>query len=419
MSQLLDIAHCVLKKIDPYLLVKEYIQSVDLGGFKDMYVIGAGKGTARMAEAIEEHFGNEIKGGLIIIPENEKTPNLEKIDYTYASHPYPNSNGVDGAKKILEIANNASPGDLVISLISGGGSALMCLPVDGISLKEKIDTTTLLIKSGANINEINTVRKHISGIKGGFLAQAIYPARGVNIVISDVIGDDLSTIASGPLSPDETTFKDAYSVLEKYDLLDKVPSSVIGYLQGNNPETIKSDNGVFDLIETTILANHQTVANFAKECCEANKLSAEIIATDCSGECREKAADILWEINELNKVYIIAGEMTVTIKGKGMGGRNQEFVLACLKEIDENLKWEKFNILAIGTDGVDGICPQKIAGATANEGTLRAAKDAQLSMQTFLDNNDSYHFFEKTDGLVITGPTGTNLGDLMLIQRVA
>lgn len=418
-NQLLEVANCVLKKIDPFLLVKEYLESADISGFKNLYVIGAGKGAARMAEAVEEYFGSEIKGGMIIIPEDEKTPNLAHIEYIYGSHPYPNSNSREGAKKILEISDNASEGDLIISIISGGGSALMCLPAEGIKLKEKVETTSLLIASGANINEINTVRKHISRIKGGFLAQAIFPARCVNIVISDVLGDDLSTIASGPLSPDETTFKDAYNVLEKYGLVDKVPESVINYIRGNNPETIKSDSGIFETIDTTILANHQTVSKFAMECCQAAGLQSDILDQNCSGECRKRAGELLRQVDDLNKVHIVTGEMTVTLKGKGMGGRNQEFVLACLKEIDENLKWEKFNILAIGTDGVDGICPQKIAGAKANEETLRLAKEKKLPLDLFLDNNDSFHFFEKTEGLVVTGPTGTNLGDLMMIQRLA
>ncbi len=414
---LLDIAKCTLEKIDPSLLVKDYLENSDIGGYANLYIVGAGKGAARMAEAAEEHFGNKIKDGFIIIPENEKTPNLASIKYTYATHPYPNNNGMEGAKKILEIANNAKEGDLIISLISGGGSALMCLPAEGISLKEKIDTTTLLIKSGANINEINTVRKHISQIKGGFLAKALYPARCINIVISDVIGDDLSTIASGPLSPDETTFADAANVLDKYKLIDKIPASVLEYLKGDNPETIKSGQGIFEGIDTTILANHKTVATIAQKCCHDNNLSSEILATDCSGECRDKAVEILKQVTEPGKVYIITGETTVTIKGKGMGGRNQEFVLSCLNEIDQNLKWKDFTVLAIGTDGVDGICPQKTAGAVGTKEILAKAKKLELSMQAFLDNNDSYHFFEKTDGLIVAGPTGTNLGDLMLVRR--
>ncbi|MCD6109790.1 DUF4147 domain-containing protein [bacterium] len=414
---LLDIAKCVLEKIDPFLLVKDYLETLDIGGYTNLYVVGTGKGAARMAEAVEEHFDDDIKDGLVIIPENEKTPNLAFIKYTYATHPYPNNNGMEGAKKILEIANNAEEGDLIISLISGGGSALMCLPVEGISLEEKIDTTTLLINSGANINEINTVRKHISQIKGGFLAQAIYPARCINIVISDVIGDDLSTIASGPLSPDDTTFKDAVAVLEKYALTENVPQTVLNYLKGGNTETIKSGQGIFEGVDTTILANHQTVANFAKRCCEDSGLNTEILATDLSGECRDKAIDTLKQVVDPEKVYIITGETTVTIKGKGMGGRNQEFVLSALNEIDSNLKWKNFTVLAIGTDGVDGICPQKTAGAVGTPRTLAKAKELGLSMVKFLDNNDSYHFFEKTNDLIVTGPTGTNLGDLMLIRR--
>lgn len=417
MKTLLDIATCVLKKIDPFLLVKEYLENLDAGGYSNLYVVGAGKGAARMAEAVEEHFGNSISDGCIIIPENEKTPNLASVRYTYATHPYPNKNGMEGAKKILEIANKAEEGDLIISLISGGGSALMCMPAEGISLKEKIDTTTLLIKSGANINEINTVRKHISQIKGGFLAQALYPARCINIVISDVIGDDLSTIASGPLSPDETTFADALNVLDKYGLTQKIPASVLKHLKEGKVETIKKGQGIFEGVDTTILANHQTVADFAKRCCDDNEFSSEILATNCSGECRDKAVEILGKVTESGKVYIITGETTVTIKGKGMGGRNQEFVLAALSEIDTNLKWKDFTVLAIGTDGVDGICPQKTAGAVGTKETLNKVSEMGLSMTKFLDNNDSYHFFEKTDGLIVTGPTGTNLGDLMLIQR--
>lgn len=414
---LLDIAKCTLEKIDPFLLVKDYLENLDIGGYSNLYVVGAGKGAARMAEAVEEYFGSDIKDGFVIIPENEETPNLASIKYTYATHPYPNNNGMEGAKKILEIANNAEEGDLIISLISGGGSALMCLPAEGISLKEKIDTTTLLIKSGANIKEINTVRKHLSQIKGGFLAQAIYPARCINIVISDVIGDDLSTIASGPLSPDETTFADALAVLDKYELTDQIPQTVLKFLKEGKTETIKSGQGVFEGVDTTILANHKTVANIAQKCCFDNNLQSEILATDFSGECRDKAIEILKHITDPEKVYIITGETTVTIKGKGMGGRNQEFVLAALSEIENNLKWEDFTVLAIGTDGVDGICPQKTAGAIGTKETLAKAKELGLSMTKFLDNNDSYHFFEKTDGLIVTGLTGTNLGDLMLIRR--
>ena len=414
---LLDIAKCTLEKIDPFLLVKDYLENSDIGGYSNLYIVGAGKGAARMAGAAEEHFGNKIKDGFIIIPENEETPNLASIKYTYATHPYPNNNGMEGAKKILEIANNAKEGDLIVSLISGGGSALMCLPAEGISLKEKIDTTTLLIKSGANINEINTVRKHISQIKGGFLAKALYPARCMNLVMSDVIGDDLSTIASGPLSPDETTFADAMTVLDKYKLTDQVSTSVIAHLKEGKTETIKSGQGIFEGIDTTILANHKTVATIAQKCCHENNLSSKILATDCSGECRDKAIEILGKVTDPEKVYIITGETTVTIKGKGMGGRNQEFVLSCLNEIDSNLKWEDFTVLAIGTDGVDGICPQKTAGAVGTKETLAKTNELGLSMMKFLDNNNSYHFFEKVDGLIVTGPTGTNLGDLMLIQK--
>ena len=384
---LLNIAEKTLEAINPYTLVLNELKKLDTSKYENIFVIGTGKGTAKMAEAAEKHFSNKITDGFITIPKGETTPNLKRIKYIYASHPLPNQNGVKGAKEILKIAQKADEKDLVITLISGGGSALMPLPTKGITLKEKIALTSLLLKSGANINEINTVRKHISQIKGGNLAQAIYPATCLNLVISDVLGDDLSAIASGPVSSDPTTINDALKIFKKYKIAP--------------PKNLQETPKKVQNVKSKILANHETTALTAKRI--SSKYHPQIIDSHMEGDCNRKAAEIMKKIGK--GLYILTGETTVKITGKGKGGRNQQFVLACLRSAPKNA-----TILSIGTDGVDGICPEKIAGAIASESTPR--KD----IARYLKNNDSYHFFKKNNGLIKTGPTGTNLGDLVLIK---
>jgi len=384
---LLDIAEKTLEAIDPYTLVLNEFKKLDSSKYNRIFVIGTGKGTAKMAEATEKHFGNKITDGFITIPKGETTPNLKKIKYIYASHPLPNQNGVKGAKEILKIAQKAGKKDLVITLISGGGSALMPLPIKGITLKEKIALTSLLLKSGANINEINTVRKHISQIKGGQLAQAIYPATCLNLVISDVLGDDLSAIASGPVSPDPTTVNDALNIFKKYKI--------------TPPKKLQETPKKIENVKSKILANHETTALTAKKI--ASKYHPKIRDSHMEGDCNKKATEIIKKITK--GLYILTGETTVKITGKGKGGRNQQFVLACLKNMPKNT-----TVLSIGTDGVDGICPEKITGAIASEST------SKTDIAKYLANNDSYHFFKKNNGLIKTGPTGTNLGDLILIK---
>lgn len=386
---LLDIAEKTLEAINPYNLVLNELEKFDSSKYKRIFVIGTGKGAAKMAQAAEKHFGNRIKEGFITIPKGETAPNLKKIKYIYASHPLPDQNGVKGAKEILKIAKKAGGKDLVIMLISGGGSALMPLPIKGVTLKEKIALTSRLLKSNANINEINTVRKHISQIKGGNLARAIYPATCFNLVISDVLGNDLSAIASGPVSPDPTTVEDALKIFKKYKITP--PKNL-----AETPKTTKK-------ILSKILANHETTAITAKKI--ASKYHPKILDSHMEGDCGKKAAEIIKKISGKKGLFILTGETTVKITGKGKGGRNQQFVLACLKNAPKNT-----TILSIGTDGVDGICPEKIAGAIASASTSR--KD----IADYLKCNDSYHFFKKNNGLIKTGPTGTNLGDLVLIM---
>lgn len=402
-TQLLGIAEKVLNEINPAHLVAEKLRDFDFSTYKNIYVVGSGKGTAAMAEAVENVLGDRIKNGVITIPEGTAV-NLSRVKAIFATHPLPNEAGVKGSRKILEIAHKAGERDLVIALISGGGSALLPLPVSGVSLEEKISTTSLLLKSGATISEMNRVRKHLSQIKGGWLAKAVWPAASLQLVISDVLGDDLSTIASGPLAPDDSTFQDAVAVLKHYGIWDKVPESVRTYLAAAENETPKLDNEIFKKIETHILANHETPAKIAARLAENH----EILTTNLFGEARVEALEILKRTKEPGVLYIATGETTVTIHGQGQGGRNQEFMLAMANVINTETV-----ALSIGTDGVDGLCPEPTAGAIISARTL----DFAPQITAYLDNNDSFSFFQKSGDLIQTGPTGTNLGDLILILR--
>jgi len=408
-EQILQIAERVLNEINPGKLVKEKLRSFDASGYENIYVVGSGKGTAAMAQAVEAVFGDRITGGVITIPEGTPS-NLARIEVIQASHPLPNEEGVRGARQILDLVEQAGERDAVIALISGGGSALLPLPIEGVSLEEKVSVTSLLLKSGATIQEMNRVRKHLSQIKGGWLAKAVYPATCLHLVISDVLGDDLGTIASGPLAPDESTFADAVEVLQRYGILDEMPESVRAHLEAAKNETPKPGDEVFERIETAILANHETPAKVAEAVATEMELPVEILTTNLDGEAREQAAEILKSVSEPGVLYIATGETTVTIRGDGQGGRNQEFMLALARELKAD---SPVVGLSIGTDGVDGICPEPTAGAIVSGRTIKNG----VTIDEYLDNNDSYHFFEKTGDLIKTGPSGTNLGDLIMILR--
>ena len=416
-AEVLDIALKTVQNILPDKLIPKELKKVNYKKYRNIFVVGAGKGASKMAESTEKILKSKITEGHINIPEGEPFPKLKRISFIHASHPLPNNKGLKGAEKILRIAQKANKGDLVIALISGGGSALIPLPVKEIKLDEKIKTTSELLKCGANINEINTIRKHLSQIKGGFLAKAAYPAEVLVLVISDVLGDDLSVIASGPFAPDNSTFKDALVILKKYKILNKVPTSVKKYLTESKIETPKKGDMCFKNVKHIILANHETAAKEAYKIAKSKKLNPKILNTHFEGECRKKAVEIIKSIKGKKNLFILSGETTVKIKGTGKGGRNQEFVLAAINEISKNpSKYGNFIVLSIGTDGVDGICPVKTAGAIATKETFIKAKKLKLPIQKYLDDNDSYHFFIKTRDLIITGPTGTNLGDLILCQ---
>ena len=434
----LNCVEAALSAVDPrnavYRTVKVHGETLvindlkfDLKDIGNIYVIGGGKASGAMAEAIEKVLGDLIKKGVVnVLKGTEKSFKVRKIKLVGATHPIPSEIGVSGVREMLKIAEKAGENDLVIVLISGGGSALMPMPAPPVTLEEKKKVTQLLLKCGATINEINAVRKHISGFKGGQLARAIYPATTVALIISDVVGDPLDTIASGPTAPDTTTFHDAYKVLTFYNIIKDVPKSVRERiergLKGEIPETPKPGDKIFKKVHNIIIANNKTACRAAEEKAKEYGANTMILSTFIEGEARHVGtvlAGIVREIHKFNEpikkpvVIILGGETTVTVTGKGKGGRNQELVLSSAIRIRG---LEGTAILSIGTDGIDGITDA--AGGIVDSTTMDRGIENGLDILDYLSNNDSYSYLKKTGDLVITGPTGSNVNDIMLIVLV-
>lgn len=397
-------------------------ESFDLTKFKGIFVIGGGKATASMAQAIEEILGNRIKQGIINVKYGH-TAELSVIKINEAGHPIPDEAGVRGVQEIISLLRETDKDDLIVVLISGGGSALLPMPSEGISLEEKQEVTRLFLNCGADIKEINAVRKHISQIKGGQLARRSYPSTIINLILSDIIGDPLDSIASGPTVPDNSTFLDVLGIIEKYDLLRKIPRSVKELItkgiEGKIEETPKPTDRIFHNVYNFVVRNNIVALKAAEKKAKELGFNTLILSSFIEGEAREIAKahtaiakEILHSGNPLvpPACLISGGETTVTVKGNGLGGRNQEFCLAAALDISE---LKDVVILSGGTDGTDG--PTDAAGAIADNRTLEKAKRLELNAAEFLDNNDSYHFFEKLQGLLVTGPTNTNVMDIRLI----
>ncbi len=390
----------------------------DLSSFNNIYVIGAGKAGTSMSSAIEKLLGKKISDGLINIKDGHLAP-LRRIRLYEASHPLPNQNGVDGALQILEIARAAGPRDLVICLISGGASALLPAPTDGLTLNDKQRVTALLLACGATIHEINAVRKHLSSIKGGQLAQAVFPATLLTLILSDVIGDDLSVIGSGPTVPDPSTFADALNILLKYDLLKKIPARALRILQAAKQETPKPADPLFRKSQTIIVGSNRQAMEAAAKTARQLGYKPLVLSTTIEGETRDIAGmhvAIAREVRASGQplrapaCLLSGGETTVTLRGQGKGGRNQEFSLAAalhLADVPNTL------VLSAGTDGSDG--PTIAAGAFADTTTLARADALGMNASDFLARNDSFSFFEKLGDLLITGPTNTNVMDVRIV----
>ncbi len=396
--------------------------SIKVLSFNDLYVIGAGKAGSMMAKAVEDKLGGKVREGFVNVPaKTDKVARLSKIKLNPAGHPLPDEGSITGAKEILRIAKEASEGDLVLTLISGGGSALMEYPMKGITLEDLREMNRLLVLSGADIREINSVRKHVSMIKGGRLAEAAYPATVVSLIISDVIGDPLDSIASGPTAPDETTFEDAWDVLENYSLIDRMPKSVIRTikdgLRGEIPETPKPGDEIFDRVINVVVANNKRAIQAAERTLTSMDYNTLSLGARVQGEAQHigkflagLASSIARDAIPISPpaAVILGGETTVTVTGQGIGGRNQELVLGAVRQLSG---LEGVALGSIGTDGIDGV--SDAAGAICDGHTLERALKEKLKPESFLRNNDSHTFFSWLGDTIITGPTLTNVMDVM------
>ena len=378
-------------------------------------VVGTGKASAAMAQALEKSWTGPLEG-LIVTRYGHAVP-CKQIEIIEAAHPVPDDAGTKGAKRMLAMVKGLSPDDLVIALISGGGSALLSLPAEGVSVEEKRAVNRALLKSGAPISEMNCVRKHLSAIKGGRLAAAAHPARVVSLVISDVPGDDLAAVGSGPTVADPTTFAQARAIIAKYRI--DVPASVIRHLERAIEETPKPGDPRLARAETKLIASPQKSLEAAAAVARKNGITPIILGDSIEGEAREVGfvmAGIALQSRRFGQplpapcVVISGGETTVTVRGNGAGGRNVEYLLALALKLDGA---EKITALAADTDGVDGA--REIAGAFISADTLSRARAMGIDPWASLSNNDGHGFFEKLGDQIITGPTLTNVNDFRAV----
>lgn len=438
-----------LDRVDPYKMIVNHVRldgtrlivsfeserhEVDLDDYDRILVLGAGKASARMGKALEEILQGRISKGLISVKYGHAEP-LRHIEVIESGHPTPDEQGVGAAQRIADLVRGVDEKTLILNLVSGGGSALLPCPLvlDNpetpvrLTLEDKQNMTKALLACGADIREINCIRKHISGVKGGRLLRLMQPARSLNFILSDVVGDRLDTIASGLTSADESTFEEAMAIIEKYQLYDKAPPSVMRALtlgaQGKIEETPKPGDPA-TMRATNILIGSNQAALLAA-CDTARSLGYNTSALTCAltGESRE-AAKFLWGIaKDVRKsemlvrkpaCIIAGGETVVTLMGSGKGGRNQEMALAFLSELArDELRGANIFFLSASTDGTDG--PTDAAGAFVSAELVEMAREAGLSITTALKNNDSYHFFDRIGHLLKTGPTMTNVCDLHMI----
>jgi len=422
-----------LQAVDPKVAVHKYLklesehlrvgeQTYQLSDFNNIFVVGAGKAGAPMAAAVEEALGDRLSAGVINVKYGHTEP-LNKIKINEAGHPVPDQAGLWGTLEIVEFLEGAGKKDLIICLISGGGSALLPLPVDGISLAEKQELTEKLLACGATINEINTIRKHISKIKGGQLARLAFPATLITFILSDVVGDPLDAIASGPAVPDTSTFQDVNDILSRYGIWHDIPIPIQSHIQkginGEIPETPKSGDEIFSKLQNVIVGSNTQAVLAAKNEAQNLGYNTLMLSSLMEGETKEVAGvhsaiakEILKTGNPVKPpaCLISGGETTVTLRGDGKGGRNQEFVLAAAIDISG---LEPVVILSGGTDGTDG--PTDAAGAICDGQTISKAKKRGMNAMGYLSKNDSYSFFKPLNDLLITGPTKTNVMDLRII----
>jgi glycerate 2-kinase len=420
-SELEAVLKAALAAVEPGEAVRRALASRDdFSGAKRVVIIGAGKASAPMAAGVEEVVGDRIPVvGSVTVRYGHTAP-THFVRIREAGHPVPDEAGVEATRAIVELLETVTEDDFVVCVISGGGSALLTLPED---LEDLQRTTNLLLRCGASINEINTVRKHLDAIKGGGLARLAAPARLLTLVLSDVVGNPLDAIASGPTVPDTSTFADAAAVFDRYRLWDDLPSRIAQRirdgLNGEIPETPKPGDPIFARSETLVVGSNLLACEAAASASERLGLRSLVLTTYVEGEAREAGRVLAGLLREVHAsahplprpcVLIAGGETTVTVRGEGTGGRNQELALAAafaLRDVPDVL------LASIGTDGSDG--PTDAAGAFVDGTTLQRATALGLDAARYLADNNSYAFFDRLGELIRTGPTNTNVNDVYLL----
>lgn len=400
-------------------------QDIDLRSVRRVLVVGAGKAGAPMARAAAGVLGERLAGGLVIVKEGYAGGERQDgpVEIVEAGHPLPDERGVKAAQRLGSLLHGLGEDDLVIGLISGGGSALLASPAPGVQLADLQALTTSLLACGARIDEINILRKHLEQLKGGELARLTAPARMVNLVLSDVVGDPLDAIASGPGVPDPSTFEQAWAVLERYGILKEAPQAVIERLRkglrGEIPETPKPGEALFRRVQNVVVGSNAQAARAGLDHARQEGLNTLLLTTYLQGEARQAgrmlgaiARQVVASGEPLPRPGCLAagGETTVTLRGKGLGGRNQEAALGAVAEL---AGLRDIALVTLATDGGDG--PTDAAGAVATGDTLRRALAAGMSPDDFLARNDAYHFFEALGDLLKPGPTQTNVNDLAFL----
>jgi len=419
-KDILDILTTALESVNPYTAVQYVFNdnriilnevSFNISDFKNVYIVGFGKASVGMAQVVCDNV--QVTKGVIITNDSSVQSISDKMEVVIGGHPLPNNESIKGTNEVIEVIKQCGQKDLLIVLISGGGSALLCKP--RVCLEDLQETTTLLLNSGADINEINTIRKHLSHIKGG---QLVRLSKGVviSLIISDIVNDPIEFISSGPTCPDSTTFYDAKKILEKYRLWERIPPKVRKVIEngisGKITETLKHGDPIFNNVYNFIVANNRIACNAALDKAKSLGYKTMLLTTSLTGEAKY-VSDILLDKAKNHfknsSIFISGGETTVTIKGNGRGGRNQELVLAGVKRIADS----DIVIASFATDGIDG--KSNAAGAIADGFTYSRAKNKDLSPERYLEENNSYEFFSFLNDLLITGPTGTNVIDIQLI----
>ncbi|RAU22828.1 glycerate kinase [Paramagnetospirillum kuznetsovii] len=434
------IFRAALRRVDPFRMIADHVRAegkrlvIDFDGYRHeenlsrydrIVVMGAGKASARMALALEQVLGDRITEGLVVVKYGHGET-LSRIKVMEAGHPTPDAQGVRAAQAMADMARRADGKTLVVTLISGGGSALLPAPLSGLGLDDKQAVTRALLACGADIGQINCVRKHLSTLKGGRLLSLLAPARSLNLILSDVVGDRLDTIASGLTSPDDTSFADALGIIDSFDLRDQLPAAVVKTLtlgaDGGIPESLKPGDPAAALSANILIGTNRTALLAACEAARARGYAVTALTSSLTGEARE-VAKLLFAVARDTRdggllttppaCIIAGGETTVTLRGSGKGGRNQELALAVLAEMArEPGRGRRIHVLSAATDGGDG--PTDAAGAFASAELLEAAERAGLSWDAALRDNDAYPFFDRLGGLLKTGPTMTNVCDLQI-----